>query len=186
VRAVDNTMLVAISLLSTEQSKGTKQTLAAVTQLLNYCATHPDAIVRYHASDMALHIHSDASYLSARNACSCIGGYFFLSTKVDSNVAPAPNLVPPPFNRPVHVNCTILKSVLASAAEAELRALFYNAKDGAMLRATLEDLGHPQSATPIQTDNACAAGIANDTAKQCCSKAIDMHFLLDSRSSLQR
>jgi hypothetical protein len=69
-----------------------------------------------------------------------------------------------------------MKSVLSSATEAELGALFYNAKDGAMLRTTLEDMGHPQHATPIQTDNACAAGIANNTVKQRRSKAIDMRF----------
>jgi hypothetical protein len=42
---------------------------------------------------------------------------------------------------------------MASAAEAELGALFYNAKDGAMLRVILKELGHPQGATPLQTDN---------------------------------
>ena len=35
-----------------------------VSQLLDYLATHPDAKIRYHASDMVLNIHSDASYLS--------------------------------------------------------------------------------------------------------------------------
>ena len=38
------------------------------------------------------------------------------------------------------------------------------------------DLGHPQPATPMQTDNACAEGILNDTVKQKRSKAIDMRF----------
>jgi hypothetical protein len=66
--------------------------------------------------------------------------------------------------------------VLSSAAEAEMGALFYNAKEAAWLRTTLEDMGHPQPATPIQTDNACAAGIANGTVKQRRSKAIDMRF----------
>ena len=37
-------------------------------------------------------------------------------------------------------------------------------------------MGHPQLTTPIQTDNACAAGIVNNTVKQRRSKAIDMHF----------
>jgi hypothetical protein len=32
---------------------------------------------------------------------------------------------------------------MASAAEAEIGVLFYNAKDGAMLRNILEELGHP-------------------------------------------
>jgi hypothetical protein len=39
-----------------------------MNQLLDYLATHPYAAIRYHASDMILHIHSDASYLSVSNA----------------------------------------------------------------------------------------------------------------------
>jgi hypothetical protein len=64
--------------------------------------------------------------------------------------------------------------VLSSATEAELGALFYNAKDACMLHTTLSGMGHPQPATPIHTDNAVAAGIANNTVKQRRSKAIDM------------
>ena len=45
-----------------------------------------------------------------------------------------------------------------------------------MLRNTLDFLGHSQPSTPIQTDNACAEGIANDAVKQKHSKAIDMQF----------
>lgn len=67
-RAVDNTLLVAINTLASTQTKGTEATLTAAVQLLNYCATHPDAIIRFVASDMTLHIHSDASYLLATNA----------------------------------------------------------------------------------------------------------------------
>jgi hypothetical protein len=37
----------------------------AVVQILDYCATNPEANVRFQASDMILHIDSDASYLSA-------------------------------------------------------------------------------------------------------------------------
>jgi predicted transposase YdaD len=44
------------------------------------------------------------------------------------------------------------------------------------MRTTLEELGHPQPATPMVTDNSTAAGIANDTVKQKRSKAIDMRF----------
>jgi hypothetical protein len=44
---------------------------------LDYLTTHPDATIRYHASDMILHIHSDASYLSVSNARSPLGGLFF-------------------------------------------------------------------------------------------------------------
>ena len=62
--AVDPTMLVAISDLAAAQSKSTENTNAALTKLLNYTASHPDAKLEFHASDMILHIDSDASYLS--------------------------------------------------------------------------------------------------------------------------
>ena len=52
---------------------------------------------------------------------------------------------------------------MSSATEAETGALFYNAKEACTLRNTLEDLGYPHPATPIQTDNACAAGITSGT-----------------------
>jgi hypothetical protein len=48
--------------IATEQTKATEKTQAATNQMLDYLATHPDATIRYHASDMILHIHSDASY----------------------------------------------------------------------------------------------------------------------------
>ncbi len=47
-------MLPAIGDIATQQTNGTKATMQAITQLLNYCATHPDAFIHYHASDMCL------------------------------------------------------------------------------------------------------------------------------------
>ena len=114
-RAVDNTLLVALGTLASAQSNPTDATMAAVAQILNYCATHPDAVVRYKASGMALHIHSDASYLSASQARSRVGGYFFLSdTLADPKKAPSPDSPPPPFNGPILINSAIMKSVLSS------------------------------------------------------------------------
>jgi hypothetical protein len=170
-------MLVALGTLASAQTKSTEATATAVTQLLNYCATHPDAILRYHASDMILHVHSDASYLSERNARSRAGGLFFLSTSpLLPTATPLPDATPPPLNGAIHVHSSIMSVVLSSATEAELGALFFNGKEAAMLRTTLADMGHPQPATPIQTDNACAAGITNGTVKQRRSKAMDMRF----------
>jgi hypothetical protein len=57
-------MLVALGTLAAAQTKGTKQTVKALQQLLDYAATHPDAIIRFKRSQMCLHISSDASYLS--------------------------------------------------------------------------------------------------------------------------
>ena len=123
---------------------------------------------------MVLHIDSDASYLSEPKARSCIAGYHHLSfhpkQPLDEN-APEPT-----FNGAIHIVCSILRTVVSSAAEAELAALFYNCKEACAIRTTLEELGHQQPATPVRTDNTTASGIANDTVKQKRSKAIDMRY----------
>ena len=62
---------------------------------LDYVTTHPDATVKFHASDMVLWAHSDASYLSEPKARSRAGGFYYLSSKptypITSN-QPAPPL----------------------------------------------------------------------------------------------
>jgi hypothetical protein len=69
-RAVDNTMLVAIRSITTQQASATKATMRAITKLLNYCATHLNAVIRFYASGMCLKIESDASYLSeSKHVC---------------------------------------------------------------------------------------------------------------------
>ena len=176
-RAVDSTLLAAIGELASQQAHGTAATMRGIVHLLNYCATHPDAQVRYHKSDMILWVESDASYLSVSKARSRAGGYFFLSSRpIDPTKAPGPNDPAPPANGAIAVLCQIMREVVSSAAEAELAALFHNGKDACPMRITLEELGHPQPATPLQTDNSTACGIANDTVKQKQSKAIDMRF----------
>ena len=56
-------MLAALGSISAQQEKGTEQTYADTLWLLNYAATHPNSTIWYTASDMVLHLHSDASYL---------------------------------------------------------------------------------------------------------------------------
>jgi hypothetical protein len=68
--------------------------------------------------------------------------------------------------------------VVASAAEAEIGALFLNAKEGVNIWNILKEMGHPQPATPIQTDNTTAHGILRGTCKQQRSKAMYMRFYL--------
>jgi hypothetical protein len=173
-RAVDPTLLTALGTIASQQARATAATLRAVTQVLNYCATHPNAVIRYRASDMVLWTHSDASYLTAPKARSRAAGYHFLSTRPTH--LPQASDPPPPDNGPIHVLCQIMRPVLSSAAEAEIGALFLNAKQACPFRVALEELGHPQPATPLQTDNSTAAGLANDSIKQKHTKAIDMRF----------
>jgi hypothetical protein len=169
-RAIDSTLLTAIGELATEQSAGTKTTMTKLAQLLNYCASHPEATVRFTASDMILAVESDASYLSVIKARSRAAGYFFLTNKL---VKPNDTFKP---NGAVHILCHIMREVLSSAAEAELGALFHNGKEACPLRIALEEMGHPQPATPMATDNSTASGIATDSVKQKRSKAVDMRF----------
>jgi hypothetical protein len=171
-RAVDPTVLMPLNDIATEHTKATDKTQAATNQMLDYLATHPDATIRYHASDMILHIHSDASYLLVSNARSRLGGLFFLGKK-----SPEHNTL----NGYILNVAAIIKNVVASAAESEVGACFHNAQSGAPLRVTLTELGHTQPPTPLQTDNSTAFGIVNETIKHKRSKAMDIryHWLTD-------
>jgi hypothetical protein len=169
-RAVDPTMLVALNDISHEQTKPTTKTKEKVKVLLDYAATHPHATIRYYKSDMSLWIDSDAAYLVASKARSRVGGHFKLSSHPE---VPIQN---PPHNGPVHVECTLLRQVVAAASEAELGANFINAQKAVPMRQALEDMGHPQPPTPIKTDNSTAHGILTSLVKQKRSKAFDMRF----------
>ena len=61
-------MLTALSSIAAQQTKGTEKTYNDTLWLLNYAATHPNAKIRYTASDVILYIHSDASYFSEPRA----------------------------------------------------------------------------------------------------------------------
>ena len=61
--AVDPTLLDVVGSIASDQNKPTATTAAAITQILNYMATHPLAVIKNTASQMILHVHSDASYL---------------------------------------------------------------------------------------------------------------------------
>jgi hypothetical protein len=65
---------------------------------------------------------------------------------------------------------------MSSAAEAEIGAVFINAKEGAVRRTTLEELGHKQPPTPMETNNNTATGYSNGTIKQKRTKCMDMRF----------
>ena len=70
----------------------------------------------------------------------------------------------------------IIKAMMSSAAEAELGALFINFKLAVPERKTLEELGHPQPKTPMQTDNSTANGLLNNKITPKATKIIDMKF----------
>jgi hypothetical protein len=77
-----------------------------------------------------------------------------------------------------------MREVLSSASEAELGALFHNGKEACPIRIALTEMGHPQPAMPIATDNSTATGIANETVKQKRSMAIDICVFIGSAIGL--
>jgi hypothetical protein len=105
---VDCTLLCPISAITLQSSKTTEDTMQHTLQLLNYLATQEDAVLSYHASNMVLAVHSDASYLSKPKAQSQVGGHFFLSS--DTTV--------PPNNGAILNIAHIIKNIMSSATEA--------------------------------------------------------------------
>ena len=77
--AIDNTILPALSNISSEQSKSTTNTAKQVAKLLNCIASNPQARIQYISSGMKLDIHSNTSYLSVAQARSWASGVHFLT-----------------------------------------------------------------------------------------------------------
>jgi hypothetical protein len=149
-RAVDPTLIMPINVLASEQSNATEVTADKVIKLLNYCNAHPETKICYHVSLMILHIHSDASYLSENEAKSRAGGLFYMGSnnKTDKKIT----------NCAILIISKVLKHVMSSAAEVKIVAVFINTKEGAVLRTTLEELGHKHPPTPMETDNTTVTG----------------------------
>ena len=111
-RATDETMGQGLNQLSTK-SEGSETTLTAQQHFLDYCYWNPDPVKLYKASDMILFVDSDASYLTAPGSKSRAGGFFYLGNKDKSII-----------NGSILYLTTIIKNVMASAAETEIAALF--------------------------------------------------------------
>jgi hypothetical protein len=136
VRAVDSTLDMPINVLASEQSKAKEITADKVIKLLNYCNTHPETKIRYHASEMILQIHSDTSYLSEYEAKSRAVGFFYMGSGTKTNEKLS--------NEAILIISKVLRHVMSSAAEAEIGEVFINSKEDAFLLTALEELGHPQ------------------------------------------
>jgi hypothetical protein len=144
----------------------TEETMANIKLFLNYVASHQDTILTYQASDMVLIVHSNASYLSDPKAQSRAGGHFFMSSDVTN-----------PHNNGAVLNIVqLIKAVMSSAAEAELGALYINAREAVPMRQLLTEMGHIQPHTPIQTENSTAGGVVNNNIQPRRTKAMDMRF----------
>ena len=71
-------MLLALNSLVSVHATTITETKKQTTQLLNYNASHIDAVKEYRIRGMIIHINSDTSYISEPEERSRAGGYFFL------------------------------------------------------------------------------------------------------------
>ena len=171
-RAIDGTILPALNSIATKQARPTENTMNSTKMLLDYIATYPGGVLRYHKSDMNLLIDSDASYLVLPNAKSRIAGFYQLSS-IPPDIPPP---ISPPINGNILIECKTIDHVVASVAEAETSGVFHNAQTAIPIIHLLEALGHKQPPVHIKTDNSTCAGFANKNIRNKRSKAWDMRY----------
>jgi hypothetical protein len=157
-------MLTALSSLASKQAAPMERTMQKCLQFLDYVALQEDAIITYQASNTRLAIHSNALYLSEPKAHSRAGGHMFMAGTEDI-----------PINNGAVLNISqIIRAVMSLAAEAELSALFINAKMAVSMQHTLKEMGHPQTCTAIQTNNSAAHALLTNKIMPKALKAMDM------------
>ena len=163
---VDSTLLCPIGSIASKSSHPTEDTMKHTQQLLDYIATQEESVITYNASNMKLATHSDASYLSEPQAKIRAGGYFFFSN--ESTISQ---------NNGVVLNIAhIIKHVVTSPTESELSAPYIMAREAVYIRIILEELGHKQPPTPLQTDNSTADVVCNVIVNPKRTKTMDMRF----------
>jgi hypothetical protein len=165
-RALDCTLETATNIIGSRQADATEAVEDMCNRILQYAAKFPNAKVIIRASKMQLIVHADASYLCETGSRSRAGGHIFLGDSEHPEI----------INGAVLTISQIIESIVASACESEYASLFKVAQAAEVLRNTLCDMGYQQQATKLLCDNTCAIGIANSTAKQKRSKAINMRF----------
>jgi hypothetical protein len=159
-RGVDPCILVALNEIASKQAAPTTTTVDKTTVLMDYLYTYPNAVIRYHASNMILKTTTDATYLVHRKACSRVAAHYHLGWLNSDRV-----------NRPLDVLSKTLKNVVSSAADT-------GGKHACPILAHLNELGHKQPATgsPFETDNYNAQGVLNSKMRQKHSKSFDMRY----------
>jgi hypothetical protein len=170
---VDCCILPALNEISSEQSAPTTDTNEKTNWLMDYLHTYPNAVIRFHASDMILKTTVDAAYLVLPNARSRAAAHYHLGWQDTDRV-----------NGAIDVLCKTIKNVVSSASEAETGGIYQGGRHACPILAMLKELGHQQPTTgsPIETDNRTAHGILNSKMRQKLSKSFDMrHWWMKDR-----
>jgi hypothetical protein len=83
---VDPCILVALNEIATEQAAPTTDTASQTDMLMDYLHTYPNAVIRYHASDMILKTTVDAADLVQPKARSCAAVHYHLGLENNDDV----------------------------------------------------------------------------------------------------
>ena len=151
LRAVGSTLLFPIRKIASQSTNLTKETIKKTQQLLDYIAPQEDAIITYSRSNMKLEVHRNASCLSEPKARSQAGNQFCLSNEAKI----------PQNNGAILNTAHIIRHVSKLSTEEELAALYILAREAVYIRIILEEMGHKQPPTPLQTDKAMADAVCN-------------------------
>ena len=140
--------------------------------LLDYLATHPDAKVRFYATDMHLYLESDAAYLVLPRARSRCAVYYYLGDRLK------PPTDKTAINGAVRVLCKTIPNVVSSAAEAETGGIYHGAREAVPMIVAIIEMVHPQDpqGVLITTDNSTAHGILTSKMRAKLSKAYNMRY----------
>jgi hypothetical protein len=176
-RAVNPTLLAALSSIAACQANSTTAVAESYQQLFDYIATHPNAgICCYKACNMILAVHTKVSYLLEQNSKSNTSAHFYLTNHNDKE-----------FNKGIILTLSsIIKHVMSSASKVELAALYYGANLPSSF-AQLSEMGHPQlKHTMITTDNITAQSLTMGTMTPKASKSMDQCFYWLKHRNAQR
>jgi hypothetical protein len=153
--AVAHDILTGISKLSSHQSHPTNETFPfTVERIQGYLKHYGNHRIQFFASDMKLHIMSDASFDAEPNSKSRGGCFMWIGNN-------QPNLI----NGPIFCQSKLLPGVPQSAAVAEIVQHVESGKMGIYARRILRCLGYPQTPTIILADNLCSIDYAHNNTK---------------------
>ena len=154
----------ALSAIALDQLSPTKMTYEKTLFFLDYVASHPAAILTFKKSNRFLAVHSDASYLTEPKSRSRTAGHFYMTDGAEEEDL---------ANSPGHNIAQVIRNVMTLADDAKIGALFVNSRFAIPTRQLLEEMGHPQPPTPIQTDNTNTTALGFLT-KNCNQKPLNL------------
>ena len=166
---IDSIILVTLNKIGGQQSTATTDTETKLAKLMDYLHTHPDAVVRFHASNMILYIESDAASLVLPKTHSRVVSILYLSNATAGR---------PTLNGAIQVICKTLQNVVSSASKAETGGIFVGGQQAVPIITALSVLSHeqPASGTRISTKNCTSKGVLTANLRHKLSNAFDVRY----------